>query len=416
MIANVAGFITRAEGKKFLKLSEEIDESIITEQNLVRGGEISLYIHIPFCKTLCPFCCFNRYLYKEDRAREYFKYLRRELELYIQRGFSFSDFYFGGGTPTLLMDELVGFIDYLKKSCAVREISLETTPNEITNETIAALKSAGIKRLSIGVQSFEDASLKAMGRMLCTGEEAKEKLLLAQGQFDTLNVDLIFNFPFQSLEKFEADVETFKRLGIDQVTFYPLMPSPHKKSAMERRFSRVDNSQEKKYYDVILREVYDQGYKASTVWCFSRGNRMIDEYIVDYADYIGIGSGSVSLVKGSFYVNAFSLDRYGDMVTNNRFPIVRWRKLSEGEYLRYYLLTKLFGMTVDPVTFRRDFNADIHKKLCRELVALKLGGVVIEAGGKIKVTRRGMYTVSAMMREFFAALNTLREYCIENQI
>lgn len=416
MIANVAGYITRAEGKKFLKLSEEIDESIITERNLVRGGEISLYIHIPFCRTLCPFCCFNRYLYKEDRAREYFKNLRKELDLYIQRGFRFSDFYFGGGTPTLLMDELVGFIEYLKKSFAVREISLETTPNEITRETIAALKSAGIKRLSIGVQSFDDASLKAMGRMLCTGEEAKEKLLMAQGQFDTLNVDLIFNFPFQSLEKFKADVETFKKLGIDQVTFYPLMPSPHKKSAMERRFSRVDNSQEKKYYDVILREVYDRGYKASTVWCFSRGDRMIDEYIVDYADYIGIGSGSVSLVKGNFYVNAFSLDRYGDMVANNRFPIVRWRKLSEGEYLRYYLLTKLFGMEVDPAIFRRDFGADIHKKLCRELFSLKLGGVVVEKNGRIQVTQRGMYSVSVMMREFFAALNTLREYCIENQI
>ena len=416
MIANVAGFITRAEGKKFLRLSEEIDESIITEQNLVRGGEISLYIHIPFCKTLCPFCCFNRYLYKEDKAREYFNNLKRELDLYIQRGFRFSDFYFGGGTPTLLMDELIGFIGYLKKSFAVREISLETTPNEISWETIAALKSAGVKRLSIGVQSFDDASLKAMGRMLCTGEEAKEKLLLAQGQFDTLNVDLIFNFPFQSMEKFQADVETFKKLGIDQVTFYPLMPSPHKKSAMERRFSSVDNSQEKKYYDIILKEVYDQGYNASTVWCFSRGDRMIDEYIVDYPDYIGIGSGSVSLVKGNFYVNAFSLGRYNDMVANSRLPIVRWRRLSEGEYLRYYLLTKLFGMTVDPVPFHRDFGADIHKKLCRELFALKLGGVVVEKEGKIKVTRRGMYTVSVMMREFVAALNTLREYCIENQI
>lgn len=416
MIANVAGFITRAEGKKFLRLSEEIDESIITEQNLVRGGEISLYIHVPFCKTLCPFCCFNRYLYKEDKAREYFKCLRKELDLYIQRGFRFSDFYFGGGTPTLLMDELVEFTDYLKKSFAVREISLETTPNEITTETITALKSAGINRLSIGVQSFDDGNLKAMGRVLCTGEEAKEKLLLAQGQFDTLNVDLIFNFPFQSIEKFQSDVATFKKLGVDQVTFYPLMPSPHKKSAMERRFSRVDNSREKKYYDVIFREVYGKGYKASTVWCFSRGDRMIDEYIVDFADYIGIGSGSVSLVKGNFYVNAFSLDRYQDMIEKNKFPVVRWRKLSEGEYLRYYLLTKLFGMTVDSGLFYRDFNADIHKKLSVELLLLKLGGVVVEKDGRIQVTRRGMYTVSVMMREFFAALNTLREYCIEKQI
>jgi coproporphyrinogen III oxidase-like Fe-S oxidoreductase len=416
MIADIAGFITRTEGKKFLKLRSEIDDSLITEKNLVKGSDISLYIHIPFCRTLCPFCCFNRYLFKEDKARQYFKNLKKELDLYIQRGFRFSHFYFGGGTPTILMDELVDFMAYLHKSFSVTEISLETTPNEINRETINALKAAGVSRLSIGVQSFDDDVARAMGRVLCSGEEAGEKLLLAQGQFDTLNVDLIFNFPFQSLDKFKSDVEIFKKLAIDQVTFYPLMPSPHKKSAMERKFRQVDNSQEKRYYDVILGEIFDRGYKASTVWCFSRGDRMIDEYIVDYADYIGIGSGSVSLVKGNFYVNAFSLDRYKQMLQQNTFPIVRWRKLSEKEYLRYYLLTKLFGMTVDMSLFQGEFADDIHKKLSLELLLLKSGGVVIEEGGKIRVTRRGMYTVSVMIREFFAALNTLREYCIENQI
>ena len=145
MIANIAGFITRYEGKKFLKLKEEFDDAVITEKNLAKGGEISLYIHIPFCKTLCPFCCFNRYLFKEDKAREYFKNLKKELDLYIQRGFKFSSFYFGGGTPTILMDELLAFTDYLRKNFEIKEISLETTPNEINQEIISLLKAAGIK-------------------------------------------------------------------------------------------------------------------------------------------------------------------------------------------------------------------------------------------------------------------------------
>jgi len=414
MLANFLGFVTRQEGKKFLKLSEEIDELVVG--SLPPGkDDISLYIHIPFCRTLCPFCCFNRYLFKEDKAREYYRNLKRELGFYIDRGFSFSSFYFGGGTPTILMDELLGFIDYLKERFEVKEISLETTPAEINKENIELLKGAGINRLSIGVQSFDDGILRDTGRLLCTGEEAKEKLLMAQGNFDTVNVDLIFNFPSQSVEQFEADVETFKNLGIDQATFYPLMPSPHKKDAMARRFARVDNSQEKQYYHVLMRELYAQGYKASTAWCFSRGERMIDEYIVDYADYIGIGSGSVSLVKGNFYVNSFSLDRYGQMIQDNRLPIVRWRKLSETEYLRYYMLTKLFGMKLDTRRFRQSFNADIHNKLRVELLFLKLFGI-IEDGKTISVTRRGMYPVSVMMREFFAALNGLREYCIRNQI
>ncbi|MFC1861280.1 coproporphyrinogen III oxidase family protein [Chloroflexota bacterium] len=415
MLANILDFITRQEGKKFLRLSEEIDEQLLFSSVIGTGQQVSLYIHIPFCRTLCPFCCFNRYLYKEDKARQYYEHLKKELDMYIAKGYNFSSFYFGGGTPTILMGELLGFIDYLRERFEVKEISLETTPREVNKENIEMLKSAGINRLSIGVQSFNNDVLSAAGRLVCSGEEAKEKLLLAQGNFDTLNVDLIFNFPSQTVATFEADVAVFKELGIDQATFYPLMPSPHKKGAMERKFDRVDNSQEKKYYDVILRELYSKGYKASTAWCFSRGERMIDEYIVDYSDYIGIGSGSVSLARGNFYVNSFSLERYQEMVGNNKLPIVRWRRLSEGEYLRYYLLTKLFGMKIDTRFFQRDFGADIRDKLRLELLLLRMLGLVT-GEEKIEVTPRGMYPVSVMMREFFAALNGLREYCIKNQI
>ncbi len=415
MLANFVGFVTRREGRKFLKLSEEIDESLITASELGGGEGTSLYIHIPFCRTLCPVCCFNRYLFKEDKARRYFKHLKRELALYIQRGFKFSDFYFGGGTPTIQMDELVGFIDYLKENFEVKRISLETTAREINRENIDLLKAAGINRLSIGVQSFDNDILRSMGRLSPTGEEMKEKLLMAEGKFDTLNVDFVFNFPGQSIEQFEADVATFKKLGIDQATFYPLMASPHRKDALERRFNRINTSQEKKFYNVILRELYAAGYKASTSWCFSKGDRMIDEYIVDSDDYIGIGAGSVSIVKGNFYVNSFSLDKYDKFLASNKLPIVGWRKLSEKEHLHYYLLTKLFGMGVDKRKFYQRFNADIYKKLGSELLFFRLFGLV-QGKEKISVTQKGMYPVSVMMKEFFASLNSLREYYIENQI
>ena len=416
MISEIAGYVVRREGKKFLKLKQHSDDSKINTQILRQGEELSLYIHIPFCRKLCPFCCFNRYLFQEDKARIYFLNLRKELDIYIRKGFKFSEFYFGGGTPTILMDELLSFIAYLKQQFEVKEISLETTPAELTPNAIASLKTAGIKRLSLGVQSFDDQMLKAMGRLLCTGKEAQEKILLAQGQFPTVNVDLIFNFPFQTLEKFAEDISIFKKLGLDQVTFYPLMPSPHKKNALERKFSQVNNSQEKKYYDLILKNVYQQGYWASTVWCFSNGRRMIDEYIVDNADYIGIGSGSVSLVNGHFYVNSFSLEKYAANLGEGRLPIVRWRNLSKPEYLRYYFLTKLFGTRVNKGQFERHFGSDIHQEMGIELNLLKLAGVIEEKGDNIVVTTKGMYTVSVMMREFFASLNTLREISIENQI
>ena len=416
MIAELLGFVTRQEGKKFLRLSEDVDERIVGIPGTGLGPDMSLYIHIPFCRKLCPFCCFNRYLFKEDKARQYFLDLRKELDLYISKGYMFSSFYFGGGTPTILMDELLSFIDYLNKSFEVKEISIETTPSEINLENIELLKKAGVNRLSVGVQSFDDDVLRAVGRLHSTGKEAQEKLQLVQGHFDTVNVDLIFNFPAQTIATFKRDVAIFKELCIDQATFYPLMPSPHKKDAMERKFEHVDNSQEKQYYNVILKELYNNpDYRASTAWCFSRGERMIDEYIVDYSDYIGIGSGSVSLIRGNFYVNSFSLENYHNLIEADSFPIVRCRELSEREYYRYYMLTKLFGTKLDTGQFRSSFNADINRKLLSELGFLKLFGIV-EGDEIINVTPRGMYSVSVMMKEFFAALNGLREHCIKYQI
>jgi coproporphyrinogen III oxidase-like Fe-S oxidoreductase len=184
---------------------------------------------------------------------------------------------------------------------------------------------------------------------------------------------------------------------------------------MEKRFHQVDTSHEKEFYNVILRELYQGGYKASTAWCFSRGDKLIDEYIVDYDDYVGVGAGSVGLQNGSFFVNTFSLEKYDESISHGKLPIVSWRRLSEREHLRYYMLTKLFGMSLDPEKFRRRFNGDIHHKLKLELAFFKMFGLVKE-NHMIEVTPQGMYTLCVMQKEFFAALNTLREHYIEKQI
>jgi coproporphyrinogen III oxidase-like Fe-S oxidoreductase len=414
--ARFAGWVTRREGRKFLQLSDDFPQPKIPQGKEGKDNWASLYVHIPFCRTLCPFCCFNRYLLDETQARRYFVNLKKEVELYAARGFRFSDFYFGGGTPTVLMDELMGFLDFLKKNFRVRQISMETTHREITPEVITALKKAGVNRLSVGVQSLDNDLLKAMGRLVGSGEEAIEKLKMAQGQFDTVNADFIFNFPTQTVAQFEKDVATFKELGLDQATFYPLMPSPHKKSRLERRFQKVDTSREKAFYDVILQQLYRGGYKASTAWCFSRGDRLIDEYIIDYDDYVGVGAGSVGFLNGDFFVNTFSLEKYDELISAGKLPIVSWRKLSEREHLRYYMLTKLFGMALDSEKFRARFGADINGKLFWELAFFRLCGLVKDNRKQIEVTPQGMYTMCVMQKEFFAALNTLRERYIEEQI
>ena len=409
LICDLVSRIVRFEGRKFLALKPGLQEDILRPEG---GPEPVLYIHIPFCRRLCPYCSFNRYLFEEERTRRYFRQLRRELDLYLERGFTFRSFYFGGGTPTVLMDELVAFLEYLHSRLPVEEISLETNPRDVTPETVRTLKGLGVKRLSMGVQSFDDGMLRAMGRLSHTGQEAIQKINLAQGQFETFNIDLLYNFPTQTLELFRRDIEMVKELGIDQVTFYPLMPAPKKRHAMERRFSKIDTHRERRFYDLILQEIYQDGYRPSTVWCFSRGDRMIDEYIIDYQDYIALGSGSVGLYRGLFYANHFDLDNYGQKVQSGQLPIAMSRVLPRRDLLRYHLLTQLFGMELKEEAHRRRFGRTPEEDLGLELSALRLIGAVERTPRGYKVTERGMYVVSGMMREFFTALNRLREYCM----
>ncbi len=274
----------------------------------------------------------------------------------------------------------------------------------------------GVNRLSVGVQSFEEPVLKTMGRVNGPAEEVKDRLLMAQGKFDTLNVDFVFNFPGQTIDQFAADVAAFKELGIDQATFYPLMASPHKKDALERRFNRVDSSRERQFYEVIMEQLYHGGYTASTAWCFSRGQHIIDEYIIEYDDYIGIGAGSVSIVNGDFYANSFSLDRYHEMTAAGRLPIIGRRHLSNAREPALLSPDKTLRHGAGPggaaAAFRRGGRrpALAGAGLFPDLRPGRPGD------GVLRVTEKGMYPVSVMMRDFFAALNALREHCIERQI
>lgn len=404
----------RSQGKRFLELKEGLHPRF--EEAIRAPRRRALYVHVPFCRQLCRYCSFNRYPLEEDLARRYFEGLRRELDLYLEMGVSFGSVYVGGGTPTVLMDELAAFLEYLKARHPVEEISLETNPRDITPENLAVLKDLGVKRLSMGVQSFQDRMLEAMGRTSHTGQEAVEKVKLAQGNFETFNIDILYNFPTQTLEDLRRDIALVKELGVDQVTFYPLMPAPKKRKAIEEAFFRIDHRREREFYGVILDEILGDGYRASTVWCFSRGERMIDEYIIEYPEYVAIGSGSVGLVGRVFYANHFAVGNYLRRVREGRLPVALSKELSRKELLRYYLLTQLFGMALRRSAHRALFGGDPEGALGLEILCLRILGAIRREGDSYRVTRGGMPLISAMMREFFTGLNRLREYCMTRGI
>ncbi|MGQ9706538.1 MAG: coproporphyrinogen III oxidase family protein [bacterium] len=409
VLYSIANEIIRLEGRKFLLLKKASKPDFLNSSKL--GQTPALYIHIPFCKVLCSYCSFNRFQFEEEKARSYFSHLLREIDMYLDRGFRFSNVYIGGGTPTVLLDEIAWLVRHLHKRLNIESISLETNPGDITDESIRVLKDLGVRRLSMGVQSFNDNLLKAMGRLSHTGVEARSKAELAQDKFDTFNIDMLYNFPSQTLKIFRNDIEVVKELVVDQVTFYPLMPARLIKGRIRKNVGNIDRGRERAFFYMIVDEFYGDGYRPSTVWCFSRGDRMIDEYIIDYDDYIGVGSGSVGLYNGHFYVNTFSLGRYNEMIECGELPIVMLRHLSRKEEMRYHLLTGLFGMGIYGKRRYPGGFYDLLGEMGGEVGLLKALGIIESDGDGIRVRKRGMFFISVMMKEFFTALNDLRWYC-----
>ena len=376
-----------------------------------RGHEYLLYVHIPFCEVLCPFCPFHRVRFREPQASRYFAALRQEIRSYHECGFDFSGVYVGGGTPTVIPEELAETLALIRSLYAVNEISVETNPNHLRAEVVSLLKAAGVNRLSVGVQSFDDVLLKEMGRYDSYGSSAfiVERLNSVQGVFDTLNADMMFNLPHQTLASLQKDLRILAdNVKVDQVSFYPLMTAPRTRQAMSLTMGEVTFHREKSFYQTILAAM-KRGYQPSSAWCFSRGNSMIDEYIVDYDEYVGVGSGAFSYVNGTMYSSTFSTNRYIDHVDGGRTGITAARRLDPREQMDYDFLMKLFSLSMDKKAIEAKYDGAFHRALWKELLAFKLLGALVEEGGRYRVTEKGMYYWVMMMREFFMGVNRLRD-------
>ncbi|MBN2247171.1 MAG: coproporphyrinogen III oxidase family protein [Coriobacteriia bacterium] len=378
------------------------------------GRAYSLYLHVPFCERLCPYCSFNRFLYGEDRARDYFRSLRTELERSAEYGYDFGALYIGGGTPTILIDELCDTIDLARSLYpGIREVSAESSPNHVTDEAIDALKDR-VQRFSVGVQSFDDDLLQQMARYDKYGcsEAVFERVCYAAGKFHSLNVDLIFNFPSQTRAMLERDIELVKQTGANQTTFYPLMASPKNRRELARTIGEVDYGREAEYYRMIV-DGLAPDFEPASAWTFSREKGgMIDEYIVDYEEYVGLGSGAMSYLGGRIYNNTFSLDDYRERIADERTAVAKAGKpYSTLGRMRYRFVTELFGLRLDKEKFKRDFGVSIDRALALEMTFMKLAGGIAENSERwVTLTPRGRYLLLVMMRETLATSNDHRDH------
>lgn len=374
-----------------------------------------MYIHIPFCEELCPYCSFHRIPFSEGLTRQYFQALRREIILYREKGYKFTGIYVGGGTPTVLIDELADLLQLALDSFAIASISVETNPNHLTPKNIAILQHAGVNRLSVGIQTFNDELLKKIGRYekYGSGETIAEKLDSIRNSFDTLNADMIFNFPMQTISMLNRDLDILLKLQVEQITFYPLMVSTITKQLMDKTIGKVDFQREKKLYKLILRRL-EQSYTSSSAWCFSRKKStkaLIDEYVVDFDEYAGLGSGAIGYLQGMCYANTFDIDEYITALNQNKLPLMASRKFNKKDQISYDFLMKLFSTKMNVAAMEEKYDGKFLKSLWKEMIAFILAGAFRYFPPNLHLTPRGRYFWVIMMREFFIAVNNFRDYC-----
>ncbi len=400
--------VMRRAGDRYMRLSSYSE----TKRPAARTNRhYMLYVHIPFCSRLCPYCSFNRYLFDPDLARAYFERLRKEMRAVSGLGYDFGSMYVGGGTPTVMVDELCDTIDLARELFSIREVSSETNPDHLIPEVVDPLVER-VQRFSVGVQSFDDTLLEQMDRLdkYGSGEEIMERLEWVRGKFHSLNVDMIFNFPSQTEEMLLRDVDLVRACGSNQVTFYPLMASPAVAESLGKTIGRVDYSREHHYYQ-MLSDALSSDFEPASAWTFSRlGGGMIDEYIVDYEEYVGLGSGAFSFVDGTLYVNTFSLVDYVRAVDAGRTPVAKFRKFPRRDRMRYTFLMSLFGLELDRQRFQEAFGVDVERGLPLETTFLKAaGGFDVCDRQRMTLTPVGRYLLVVMMRQFFVSVNNLRD-------
>ena len=379
------------------------------------AGPCQLYVHIPFCEVLCPFCSFHRVKYNPSKTKRYFDALRREIRLYHDLGFRFADVYVGGGTPTVDADELLETLDLVRGLSPVHAMSIETNPNHLDPVALARYREVGVTRLSVGVQSFDDGLLAGMDRLEKYGSGAliRERLAAVKGVFPTLNVDMIFNLPGQSLAMLDADLDTLLGLEVDQVSFYPLMTAPTARHKMEKSMGRSDPQLRHAMYERVLDRLAGH-YHPNSAWCFSRDHGMFDEYIIDQDDYVGVGSGAFSYVGGAMYSTTFSLNHYCRRVEGGQSGITQRRAVGLKERMRYDFLVRLFGGELRRDYIEKRYGKSFALRMAPELLAMRLLGATRHDRDAIRLTRRGMYCWVLMMAEFFNAVNDVREQMREH--
>ncbi len=366
--------------------------------------ESSLYIHIPFCKSMCFYCPYNKVKYSIKLIPLYIQSLLKEIELYAQKlgKIKISSIYIGGGTPTNIIDELGLVLEKIKKEFNVKEeIAIETTVADINEYVVKKLKSYNVNLISLGVQSFSDKYLKMLGRNYNSEEiiPAIQKLKLAG--FDTINIDLMFCLPSQTKEEIIDDLKKAIESGVDQITLYPLFTFPYSSIGEYKKIKKVKMPNiflRRKFYKLIHEFLLKNGFDRVSVWGFQKTKKQ--KYSsVTRRYYIGLGAGAGSSFPDKFYFNTFSIDEYNEILSKNLLPIAVNMNISKMLSRYYWLYWKFYETSFEKEELKQVFGNNWKVNFLIKL--LKLLNFCTFSKNKIELTEKGSFWIH-LSQNYFA--------------
>ena len=378
----------------------------------IEGKKYMLYAHVPFCHTLCSYCTFHRFLFKEDKARAYFLSLRKEMDMVKNLGYDFESMYIGGGTTTVLEDELVKTIEHARKLFpSIKEVSCESDPRHLNTPAFKMLKGL-VDRMSIGVQSFDDGILTMTDRIekFGTGQQVFDKIMAAKELFPIINVDLIFGFKGQTEEIIQHDLNMARKLDPRQITTYPLMIT-HQTRKSVKGILAAEQKEMANQYRQILNSLNGQ-YNQLTSWAFGKANdEGFDEYVVDYDEYLGVGSGSFSFLNNTLYVNTFSLKNYQQRIADGKMGVEQQKNYAKKDVMQYRFLLGVFSGRLSRKYFREQFNVNLDRALFKEMSFMKTIGAIKndpQNPDDLIITDNGKIMGLLMMKEFYSGMDNVR--------
>jgi len=325
-------------------------------------GRIGVYIHTPFChEPLCRFCCFVRYPYRESQARAYRRAILREIEeqASLAEAAEASSIYVGGGTPSIDPALLAEVLDRAAEAWGARgaTVSVEANPRDVDDDFVAQMRGR-VSRLSLGAQALTPARLRALGRLNSTIEDLHRALEAALGRFDTVNVDIVWGLPGEGPGETRSEARRALRLGADQVTFYPIMPTPATRAALAAAGGGPWSPRDAENYSAILWEAWLAGYRPSTPWCMSRSTaKAIDEYIVETPWFVAAGPSGITRLPGLVAANAFRVENYARRVEEAGTGALYAAKPAPLEDALYAAQSMLFGLRWSPRRLAEEYGA-----------------------------------------------------------